>query len=190
MKKIKWKVFLICVCIVALVCGIVILDRSICETENPCHYKQQLFFNEKLSSLEGRQIVSFYNYTDNVLEKVCLHLYPNAFREGAKASVVSLANYEKAYLNGKSYGNIQIESVSDGENYLEYSVCGEDENILEICIGNELYPGDTFEFEVGFVVNLANINHRLGYGKNTINLCNYYPILCVYENIFNVFHKV
>ena len=182
MKKIKWKVVVVCLCCIAVICGIVVLGKKVTTEENLCYYKQELFFDETNNKIEGKQTVGFYNYTENVLNSVCLHLYPNAFRQGAKASVVSLANYEKAYPNGKSYGGIVVESVCSGEKYLEYTLCGVDENILEVNMGQELYPGETFEFEVGFFVSLANINHRLGYGKNTINLCNYYPVLCVYEN--------
>ena len=182
MKKNKWKIIIICCCVITVIAGILVLSKKVSADQNLCYYKQELIFDDKNKKLEGKETVCFYNYTDNVLESVCLHLYPNAFREGAKATVVSLANYEKAYPNGKNYGFITIESVNSGEEYLEYSIGGEDENILEIKMGRDLYPGEMFEFEVGFVVKLANINHRLGYGKSTINLCNYYPILCVYEN--------
>jgi len=29
---------------------------------------------------------------------------------------------------------------------------------------------------------LPNINHRFGYGDNTVNFGNFYPVACVYEN--------
>lgn len=150
--------------------------------ERLCYYNQELYLDSKNMVLDGKQTVGFYNYTDNVLEYACMHLYPNAFRQNAKASVVSLANYEKAYPNGKDYGNIQILSVESGDEYLDYVITGEDENILKVDFKKELYPDELIEFEIGFSVNLANINHRLGYGDNTINLCNYYPVLCVYED--------
>ena len=159
-----------------------IIGKAIVNEKNLCFYKQELYFNHEQMVLEGTQTIGFYNYTETTLEYVCLHLYPNAFRNGAKASVVSLANYDKAYPNGKSYGNIEIESVECGSNYLEYEVCGEDQNILKVYFGKEVFVDELFEFEIGFSAVLPNINHRFGYGKNTINLCNYYPILCVYEN--------
>ncbi len=160
----------------------VVFGNVIASEKSLGYYKQELYFNEETMVLEGKEIVGFYNYTTEPLDYVCLHLYPNAFRQGAKASVVSLANYDKAYPNGKSYGGMEIESVEWQENYLEYEICGKDQNILKVMLGKDLYPDEMFEFEIGFSVNLANINHRLGYGKNTINLCNYYPIICVYEN--------
>lgn len=176
----KWIFTILCSAIIVFV--FVGSCKSIASSTDLCYYNQELYFNEESKTLEGKQIVGFVNYTDNILEYVCLHLYPNAFRQGAKATVVSLANYEKAYPNGKDYGNIEIETVEANGEYLQYSIEGTDQNILKVDFGKELYPDETFEFEIGFTVKLANINHRLGYGRNTINLCNYYPILCVYEN--------
>ncbi|MBQ9785861.1 MAG: M1 family metallopeptidase, partial [Clostridia bacterium] len=161
---------------------IAVCSNKVRAEENLCYYNQTLYFDEESYTIEGKQTIGFYNYTNDILENVCLHLYPNAFRQGANASVVSLANYEKAYPNGKDYGNISIESVNAKQEYLTYSICGTDQNILEVQLGKELFPDELFEFEVGFSVKLANINHRLGYGNSTINICNYYPILCVYEN--------
>lgn len=159
-----------------------VVSKSVSEEKNLSYYKQTLFFDEQNKCLDGKEIVGFVNDSDNILSHVCLHLYPNAFRQASKASVVSLANQQKAYPNGKDYGNIEIESVCAGDKYLEFEVGGEDENILIVQFGKEIYPEELFEFEIGFCVNLANVNHRLGYGNNTINLCNYYPVLCVYEN--------
>lgn len=177
----KWIIGFITAIVVIIAFCVFASKVSSCE-EGMSYYKQTLVFNENTNVLEGKEVVGFYNDSDNILTEACLHLYPNAFRAGAKASVVSLANYEKAFPNGRDYGGISIESVSSGDNYLEYEIGGEDENILIVKLGVELYPCETFEFEIGFSVSLANVNHRLGYGSNTINLCNYYPILCVYEN--------
>ena len=178
------KLFFICCGVaISIIAGVfAICANHLSLDDDYCYYKQTLVFSDESKTLEGKETVGFYNYTDQILTKVYLHLYPNAFKEGNKAKVVSLANEIKAYPNGKSYGEINIESVNSGETSLSYEIGGEDENILIIDMGQELYPQDTFVFEIGFSTILANINHRLGYGNNTINLCNYYPILCVYNN--------
>ncbi len=175
----RWILFVIA--FVFFVGGVVLFCNFPHGKQKICTYEQTLFYDENEHVIDGKETICFYNYTDNALTSICLHLYPNAYRNGAKAKIVSLANYDKTYPNGKSYGGISIESVSHNEDYLTYEITGIDDNILKINIG-ELYPDDFFEFEVGFRVKLANVNHRLGYGENTINICNYYPVLCVYEN--------
>lgn len=182
MKK-KSILLTICGAMVAIAAGVfAVCANHLSAGENYCYYNQTLVFNANEKVLEGKEVVGFYNYTDQILDKAYLHLYPNAFKEGNKAKVVSLANEVKAYPNGKSYGQIDIESVCCGAESLTYEIGGEDENILIVDLNQELYPQDFIVFEIGFSTKLANINHRLGYGNNTINLCNYYPILCVYEN--------
>lgn len=182
MKK-KSVILIFCGVAIAIATGVfAICSNRLSSNDNYCYYNQTLIFNDDSKMLEGKEMVDFYNYSDQILTEVYLHLYPNAFKEGNKAKVVSLANEHKAYPNGKSYGEICIESVNSKDCDLSFEIGGEDENILIIDLNCELYPQDTFEFEIGFSTKLANINHRLGYGNNTINLCNYYPILCVYEN--------
>ncbi len=149
--------------------------------KNLTSYSLNLVYDETTQTLDATQCVDYLNTSDNTLSEIKFHLYANAFREGAKASVVSLANTQKAYPNGKSYGNIQIESVKIGESDAQFVVGGEDENILEISLTNELFPNDRITICIDFIVTLANVNHRLGYGENAVNLCNFYPIACVYE---------
>jgi hypothetical protein len=182
MKK-KWVVFcgFVLVGMVALA-TFVLCCNNLAYAEEYGFYKQELFFDEQTHALEGKQVVGFFNYSDSVLTQGYLHLYANAFRDGAKAKVVSLANVDKAYPNGKSYGYITIESVCAGDDYLTFEIGGEDENILIVDFGCDVFPDDMFVFEVGFKVQLPNVNHRFGYGENTVNFCNYYPIMCVYEN--------
>ncbi len=133
-------------------------------------------------TLSCSQKLSYKNSTDVVLNKLDMHLYPNAFREGATHTPVSLASTQKAYPNGKSYGNIEINEVKVEGNVTNHSICGIDQNILEFEFGKELYPDDYIEIEMTYIVTLPNVNHRFGYGNNTINIANFYPVACVYEN--------
>lgn len=180
MKKKKW--ILIIITVAVAIGAFAFCAKNLSSEQKYCYYKQTLYYNHEEKTLHGKELVGFYNYSDDVLTCAYLHLYPNAFREGAKAKVVSLANEQKAYPNGKNYGHIDIESVCMGDTSLEYEIAGEDDNILIVNFKDELFPDDTFEFEIGFSVTLANINHRLGYGENTVNICNYYPALCIREN--------
>lgn len=145
-------------------------------------YKLNLTFIDENYTLEGQENVEYYNNSDNMFEFLCFHLYPNAYREDAKNKIVSVSNMQKAYPNGESYGNIDILEVKSGQETLNYEITGQDKNILKIMLKNELYPDERVELSIKFIVKLANINHRLGYGENTINCANFYPIACVYNN--------
>ena len=68
-----------------------------------------------------------------------------------------------------------ISSVHGSKNW---EVMGEDENILYAYLERSLFPGDKVVLDVGFMTKLANVNHRTGVSKHTVNLGNFYPVLC------------
>lgn len=145
-------------------------------------YQLSLSYNEESKMLFGKEDVNYINTSDNLLNEIYFHLYPNAFRENAKNKVVSLSKEDDAYPHGKSYGKIEINEVAGDNGELEYSIGGEDENILKVSLEKGIYPDENVNISITFSVSLANINHRLGYGDNVINFGNFYPIACVYEN--------
>ncbi len=145
-------------------------------------YTMQLAFDENSHTLTGTQKVNYVNTSDNMFTSIPFHIYANAFREGAQTSVVSNANMAEAYPNGDSYGQIEITAVNYADqSHADFEICGEDDNILNVSLQQELYPDEETQIEISFKVTLANINHRLGYGENTINFGNFYPVVCVYE---------
>lgn len=177
---------------------------------NLSEYSLSIEFNDEEKSLSCKEKLTYVNETETALNFVCFHLYPNAFREGATQKVVSLSNETKAYPNGKSYGSITINNVYVMHNtatcsvmqdttqptYSEitefwkttnptentYFIGGEDQNILYVILKDQLFPDEKTEIEIDFSVILPNINHRFGYGNNTINIANFYPIACVFSN--------
>lgn len=156
-----------------------------CKNENESEltkYYLNMTFDDENYILKGSEEVVYYNDSDNMFTKLYFHLYPNAYRENSKFPIVSSVNKDKAFPNGESFGNIVIEKVYDDKNDLTFLVTGEDENILEVSLPKDVYPDEKVVIKIDFSLKLANINHRLGYGDNTINFGNFYPIVCVYEN--------
>lgn len=146
-------------------------------------YQLSLNFDQQNMELSGHEEIVYVNNSENLFTNLYFHLYPNAFRENAKNKVIANSDIEKAYPNGLNYGDITIKSVADSEsNPLNYLIEGEDMNILNVSLVNAIYPDEQAIICIDFVVKLANINHRLGYGENTINFGNFYPIACVYED--------
>ena len=168
-----------------IVCGIFIFAGCSSEIRlqnNLTSYTIDLQLDVEQHTVTAKQTVDYINKEDIVLKNIKFHLYPNAFRAESKASVVSVSNEVKAYPNGKSFGDISISLVKLENNDANYEICGKDYNILNVNLNKDLYPNDRIEIYIEYKVKLANINHRLGYGENAINLCNFYPVACVYED--------
>ncbi len=168
--------------LVVLAVVIIICVNGLKEEEKPLStYNMKLSYDDENHVLSGEEEITFINNYDNMFTCLYLHLYPNAFREGAKNDLVSVADSDEVYVDGVSYGNIEIKGVSsEGEN-LNYNIEGEDSNILKVELPVEVYPDESITFSVEFATTLANVNHRLGYGNNAINFGNFYPVICMYE---------
>ena len=131
--------------------------------------------------LTGTEKVTYFNASENTVSEIKFNLFGNAFRQGAAYSPVSPQYVSKAYPDGKNYGEMTVSEVtSDGEN-LEFSIGGADKNILTVSLGKEIFPDERVSMEIDFTLTLANVIARTGYNDKTINLANFYPILCAYD---------
>ena len=151
-------------------------------SKNVNEYDFNININCEEKTLDITQKTKYINLTETVaLNKICFHIFPKAFCEGVVNKPVSSLNEKKAYPNGISYGEVNIKSVKlNGENLTE-SYENADKDILVVKLNEQLFPNESVNLEFEYSLKLPNINHRYGYGDNTINLGNFYLIACVYE---------
>lgn len=134
------------------------------------------------NTLTGTEVFTFYNSTDNSFTELKFNLFGNAFREKAKYSPISLQYLANAYPNGLNYGSLIINSVNIFGKEVEFSICGEDENILSVPLSKEIFPNESICLTIDFTLKLADVIARTGVNDKTINLANFYPILCAYDD--------
>ncbi|MDE5943162.1 MAG: M1 family metallopeptidase [Clostridia bacterium] len=134
-------------------------------------------YDGESGTLTGTVDFTYYNCTDNEISELKFNLFGNAFRQDALYSPVSDAYSARAYYAGKSYGSMTVEGV---ENCSAWNVGGEDENILSVTLISPVYPEQTASVKISYTLILAKVNHRTGITANTVNLGNFYPVLCAY----------
>ena len=149
---------------------------------NLTNYEITADFDKDTKLLTCTQTVDYINPTDVVLNEVCFHLYPNSFDAGVKNSPVSLADKTKAYPNGVDYGKIELSTLKVDNVDKQINVGEVDNTILSVELNEELYPQDRVQIYMEYVVLIPNVIHRFGYGDNTYNFGNFYPVACVYED--------
>ena len=152
-----------------------------CKKEENPHSRYEIIveYAEETKTLMGTLKVTFENQTDNEICLLKFQLYPNAYRKNALYKPVGGAMESSAYYDGESYGEMVISSVHGAKNW---EVMGEDENILYVDLERSIYPGESVVLDIGFMTKLANVNHRTGVTSKTVNLGNFYPILCGIKN--------
>ena len=160
----------------ALLLALAPLTLAACGTTTPDLYTMTLVYEPSTRSLAGEMTVQLENRTESAWETVEFQLWPNAFREGAKYLPVSETYAPAVYYKGASFGGITLTGVEGGE----ARIVGEDENILEVTPPAPVFPDERVTLTMRFTVLLPEIEHRLGVGQKTVNLGNFYPILCAW----------
>ena len=171
MKKI------VCRMLVIVVAALSLFVSFGCQKKHNGHSRYEIIaeYVPENKTLTGAVKVTFQNTTNNELSVLKFQLYPNAYRENAVYRPVSSAFAKSAYYDGESYGEMVISSVNGAKNW---EVMGEDRNILYVFLEKSLYPDEKVVLDIGFMTKLANVNHRTGVTKKTVNLGNFFPILC------------
>ena len=123
----------------------------------------------------------YVNNTDVPLGELWFHLYPNAYRAGAKFAPVPQNRITEAYPDGRSYSKLDITSVSVKGKPVDVTITGEDENILSVALGSKLDPTEKTSVNIEYTVKLPKVRHRFGYTDKSVNLANFYPIACMYR---------
>ncbi len=149
-------------------------------SKNLTNYTLNVSYNDYVLNVNEK--IDYVNKYDNSLNDLILHLYPNNFKVGATNTPVSATNKEKAYPNGMSYSEFEIKTLNVNGKETEAVYEGMDKDFLKINLDEKLNPDDRILLEMTFTVKLPNCLHRFGYGENTINVANFYPIMSVYEN--------
>lgn len=133
-------------------------------------------------TLSAKQHIEFVNNTGDDLDNICLHLYPRAFREDATILPYTNLNKASCFPNGINYGDIEISMVNIGENSASFEWTGQDSDILIIHLAEQLKSKKKTDIYITFDLTIPNCTHRFGYYGSTINLGNWYPVVCAYQN--------
>ena len=146
------------------------------------NYEISLDLDTVSLSAEASLSLDYINSSEDKLNELKFHLYPQFFKENATDLVVSSTKLNDAYPNGMDYSEFEVERVrvSGQDKTVQYQ--GEYDGILVVPLSNALLPDERVDIFIEFSFQLPNCEHRFGYGENTINLANFYPIVCVYEN--------
>ncbi|MCM1289869.1 MAG: M1 family metallopeptidase [Corallococcus sp.] len=151
-------------------------------SKNADNYTIVCAFDDGAKVLTAVQTVETVNRSENSLNAIKFHLYANAYREDAKISVVPTGYESSAYYHGKNWGDITIDGVKINGEPAAFTIEGEDADILCVPTAKEWFPDDKATVEITYTVKLANLRHRLGWTENSVNLGNFYPVLCKMEN--------
>lgn len=177
-KKLKNKI--IAVIIVVVLIGISIFLTTLTkQKQQNCEYFIDVTIEEEF--LKGELTLKYINTNENPINSLYFNLYPNAFKNEDNILNVAVPDrINEAYPNGFDTGYINIVSVKLKNKDAEFTL-EEKEQVLNVKTG-EIKKKESAEIKIIFEEKLPDSPMRYGYGENTFNFGNWYPVLCPFEN--------
>ncbi len=150
-------------------------------SELPAAYQIEARLDTANQVIYGTQRVIFQNPTSQRLNRICFHLYPNAFKD---TSTVFCRESEEVRSDVAS-GNISRLEVSDLKlDGKEPDPDGIDikGTLMYIDLLKDLPPAGKVEISLRFELSIPKINVRFGYDTDgNYLLSHWFPILCGYQ---------
>jgi len=144
-------------------------------------YTMDVVFDDESKRMMCNQNLVYVNNTGIDLDKIYLHIYPNAFSKEEYAPFEK-SEFKEAYPNGFNEGYIDIKNILSSGEKLNYNIEGDKNDILEINLDKKLKPNERISVDLKYNIKIPNCLGRFGYGDNTINITNWFPIACVYDD--------
>jgi hypothetical protein len=149
--------------------------------ELPVSYKMEVRLDTLSHKLNGAEHIIFLNPTQEPLNKICFHLYPNAFKDTSSV----FAHEDKRIEQNIASGNISHLDVSniviDG-NAIDSAAITESGTLLYIILPASLAPRAQIDISLDFELLIPRVKVRLGYDEwGNYILAHWHPILCGYQ---------
>lgn len=144
-------------------------------------YEITATFDPVNKTITAVQKTIYVNTSDTALRELFFHVYPNAFSNQKTVPFLSDELY-KAYPEGFAPGWMHIKTVKVDGKEIYFKVEGKDNTILRLRLLKPLNRGKYVSIYMSYVVKIPPSVGRFGYGKNTYNITNWYPIACVYDD--------
>ncbi|MCT4620922.1 MAG: M1 family metallopeptidase [Marinisporobacter sp.] len=159
---------------------LIVEDYNGIDPEKMDQYNMDIIFSPEDATIKGTQKINYINKENTSLGEVYFHLYPNSFRK--KETVPFLMDdFDRAYPDGFKPGYINIEKMLvDGEP-IDYEFKGDGQTIMKVSLAKALEPNDEASIEMTYTIKIPPAQERFGYGDNTFNLGNWYPVAAVYD---------
>ena len=144
-------------------------------------YTIDVIYDDETNRILCNESLVYINNTKTTLDKIYLHIYPNAFCDRQLVPFED-TEMDRAYPNGFNEGYIDIKNVLSNNNKSTYEIIGDKNDILQIKLDKLLKAGEVIKIDLKYNVKLPNCLGRFGYGDNTVNVTNWFPIACVYDD--------
>jgi len=152
-------------------------------------YEMDIKLVDSLNQITGFTTIRYTNNSPDSLDRVYMHLYPNAFQvESVKfreyvefSGRASRAKYFEEKLNGFT-SKIEVHdfNIAKKNNPVlkDWSI---DDTILKALLNQKLAPGETMRIDLSWTHHVGEMVERAGLYKGQYNMAQWYPKVVVYD---------
>lgn len=153
-------------------------DKAAAKIIETCsRYNIDVTFYPEEKKVTALEKVTITNNSADDLQELYFHLYPNAFKTSDEVPFPR-EEISRAYPEGFAPGYINIKKVIVDSNQVDYEI---DDTILKVKLDKAFKPKQKLTLTFEFETQIPPSRGRFGYGQNTYNIANWYPILAVYD---------
>lgn len=133
-------------------------------------------------SLSGELEMVYKNTSNDTLQELWIHLYPNAYSSHSTPWAKQMVKiHQLDFKYGRSLGKIDsIQFKSNGQP-LTLMVSEDQEDIGVVLLNEPLLPGQSINMQTPFRVKLPEMHSRSGYAGSFYSVTQWYPKFAVYE---------
>jgi len=150
--------------------------------ELPASYQMDVRLDTSEHKIHASERIVFLNPTEDSLNQVCFHLYPNAFRDTSSVLARLDAQAGEYILSGDK-AELTVSNITIDGAGLDPGAVTESGTLLYLAIPSPLAPRDTVVISLDFELTIPRKALRFGYnGRGNYILSHWHPILCGYQD--------
>jgi len=168
-------------------------------TQQKVDYTMDIVLDDENTRIYGNETITYHNNSDDTLSYLWVQLDQNMRAADSKTpdiqsssipNTTSKNRFNKAYIDAPFDGGFKIESVLNmNDSNLSHTV---NQTMMRINLETPLTAGEKFQFKIKWWYNINNHRTdggRSGYehfpkdGNNNYVIAQFYPRLCVYDNV-------
>jgi len=154
------------------------------------HYVMNVSLDPEKHVLTGSETILYKNNSPATLDRIYLHLYPNAFKDENTTPAREARRYYQRVIHRDPHARGYID-ITDFRIYPKNRAADSlevpttsfqvNETILEAKLHEPLAPGDSVRIDLNFFEKIRKFSDRAGYRGSQFDLAQWYPKVVVYD---------
>ena len=167
----------------SLLFWVILLDSSMGIAQRP-QYRIHATLDTAVHIVSGKIDITYTNHASVALDKLGIHLWPNAYstKESALAKqMVNLNNFDLHKARAADMGGLAGLRFTTAEQPIQLKTDPEFIDIAWLILDSPLQPGDSIQVSSPFQLTIPKSFSRMGHAGNSFQLTQWYPHIGVFD---------